>query len=220
MQFFRHLCLLCAMAPIAVSAEQSDLVFLSQNILTGNPDMPIARSMAVSGDRITCVSESDACRSEAGPDAVVIDNGEATIMAGLIDTHLHTRLFGQTNGVMLNLFQYNGESTETIEKVIADYAATLGPDEWVIGGGFSYANFPEPTKERLDELVGGRRALISDNTQHNGWYSSKALEYLGIDENWEIPKGGYMPLGEDGKPTGHLREKAHLSTGFVEQHKL
>ena len=80
------------MAPIAVSAEQSDLVFLSQNILTGNPDMPIARSMAVSGDRITCVSESDACRSEAGPDAVVIDNCEATIMAGLIDTHLHTRL--------------------------------------------------------------------------------------------------------------------------------
>ena len=27
-------------------------------------------------------------------------------------------------------------------------------------------------------------------------------------------------MGDDGKPTGHLREKAHLSSGFVEQHKL
>ena len=198
----------------------ADVLFLSENILTGDADMPIARSMAIADDRIICVSESNSCETEAGEETIVVDNGDATIMAGMIDTHLHTRLFGQTNGVMLNLFQYNGESTETVENVIAEYAATLGPEEWVIGGGFSYANFPEPTKERLDELVGGRPALISDNTQHNGWYSTKALEYLGIDENWEIPKGGYMPLGEDGKPTGHLREKAHLSTGFVEQHKL
>ncbi len=211
---------LCASMVLSHQVATADTVFLSTNIWTGNPEMPIARSMVVSGDTITCISTTDSCKSKAGKDAEVIDNGEATIMAGMIDTHLHTRLFGQTNGIMLNLFELNGESTETIEKAISDYAKELGPDEWVIGGGFSYANFPEPTKERLDELVDGRPALISDNTQHNGWYSTAALEYLGIDENWEIPKGGYMPLGEDGKPTGHLREKAHLSAGFVEQHKL
>ena len=142
----------------------ADILFLSENIYTGNPEVPIARSMAISGDTITCVSATDSCKSEVGNNSEIVDNGDATIMAGLIDTHLHTRLFGQTNGVMLNLFELNGESTETIEKAIADYAATLAPDEWVIGGGFSYSNFPEPTKERLDELVDGRPALISDNT--------------------------------------------------------
>lgn len=212
--------LTASLASGAFAATNADTVFLSKNIYTGNPDMPLAQSMAVTGDTITCVSETDSCKSLAGKNTKIIDNGNSTIMASFSDSHMHTRLFGQTNGVMLNLFELNGQSTEVIEKAIADYAATLGPDEWVIGGGFSYNNFAEPTKERLDELVGGRPALISDNTQHNGWYSSKALEILGVDENWEIPKGGYMPLGEDGKPTGHLREKAHLSTGFVEQHKL
>ncbi|GIU19275.1 putative amidohydrolase [Shewanella sp. c952] len=208
------------MATTAFAAPTADTVFVSKNIFTGNPEMPIARSMAVTGDTISCVSDTLSCKEMAGTNTRIIDNGENTIMASFSDTHMHTRLFGQTHGVMLNLFELNGKSTEEIEKAISDYANTLGPNEWVIGGGFSYNNFPDPVKERLDELVGGRPALISDNTQHNGWYSTKALEYLGIDENWTIPKGGYMPLGKDGKPTGHLREKAHLSTGFVEQHKL
>ncbi len=161
---------LLAINVCSAASGDADVLFLSENIVTGDPDMPKAKSMAIADDRITCISESNSCETEAGEQTIVVDNGDATIMPAMIDTHLHTRLFGQTNGVMLNLFQYNGESTETVEKAIADYAATLGPEEWVIGGGFSYANFPEPTKERLDELVGGRPALISDNTQHNGWY--------------------------------------------------
>lgn len=202
----------------AVSA--ADSVFLSDHIYTGNSEMPIAKSMAVTSSTITCISATDSCKSEINDKTQVINNGDATIMAGMIDTHLHTRLFGQTHGTMLNLFALNGKPKAEIEQAIRDWAAKLGPNEWVIGGGFSYDTFPEPTKEHLDELVGGRPALISDNSQHNGWYSTKALAALNIDENFEIPKGGYMPLGKDGKPTGHLREKAHLSTGFVEQHKL
>ncbi len=200
----------------------ADTVFLSTHIYTGNANMPVARSMAVEGDTIVCVAADKSCAADAyvNADTEVVDNGDATIMAGFVDTHLHTRLFGQTHATMLNLFAYNDRPTEEIEQAIRDWAAKLGPDEWVIGGGFSYANFPEPTREHLDELVGGRPALISDNTQHNGWYSTRALEFFGVDENWEVPKGGYMPLGEDGKPTGHLREKAHLSLGFVEQHTL
>ena len=119
---------LLAMASGMANAD-ADILFLSKNIYTGNPELPIANSMAVSGDTITCVSATDSCKTAVDQDTVIVDNGEATIMAGMIDTHLHTRLFGQTNGVMLNLFELNGESTETIEKAIADYAATLGPDE-------------------------------------------------------------------------------------------
>lgn len=205
---------------ISLNSFAVDTVFLSSNIYTGNTSMPIAQSMAVEGNKIVCVAADKSCELMATDSTDIVDNGDATIMAGFIDTHLHTRLFGQTHATMLNLFELDGQPTEVIEKAISDWAEKLGPDEWVIGGGFSYANFPEPTKERLDELVGNRPALISDNTQHNGWYSTKALEILGVNENWKIPKGGYMPLGDDGKPTGHLREKAHLSVGFVEQHKL
>ncbi len=204
----------------ALAAQTADKVFLSENIYTANPGMPMAKSMAIAGDTIICVAADESCKELAGKKTEIIDNGDATITPGLIDSHFHTRIFGQAAGVMLNLFDYNGRPTEEIEQAISDYAATLAPDEWVIGSGFSYENFPEPTKERLDELVGGRPALISDNSQHNGWYSSKALEYFGITKEWQPPKGGYMPLGEDGEPTGHLREKAHLSVGFVEQHKL
>ncbi len=198
----------------------ADLVFLSENIITSNPKMPAAKSMAVRGDKIVCVRVDDSCRDMAADGAKLINAGSNTIMAGINDTHLHTRIFGQTHFVMLNLFKYNNSTREEVVEVIRKYANTLGPDEWVIGGGFSDAHFKNPTKEELDEIVGGRPALISDNTQHNGWYSTKALEYLGITPDWEPPKGGYMPLNDKGEVSGLLQEKAHLSTGFVEQHKL
>lgn len=204
----------------ALSAQTADTVFLSDNILTGNVDMPSAKSLAVAGDTIVCVRLDNSCQDMAAPDATVVDAGSNTIMAGIVDTHLHTRLFGQTHAVMLNLFKYNDAPREEVLKVIRDYAATLGPDEWVIGGGWSDKHFDNPTKEELDELVGGRPALLSDNTQHNGWYSTKALDYLGINGDWQPPKGGYMELNDKGEPDGLLQEKAHLSTGFVEQHKL
>ena len=209
---------LSSTGPLAQGNADKELP--GNKIYTGNPQAPWAKSVAITGDTITCVSTDQSCKKLAGANTEIVDAGANTVMPGMIDTHLHTRLFGQTHATMLNLFAYNGKSTEEVEQAIRDWADKLGPDEWVIGGGFSYANFPEPDRKRLDELVGGRPALISDNTQHNGWYSTRALEYFGVDENWEIPKGGYMPLGEDGKPTGHLREKAHLSLGFIEQHKL
>ena len=100
------LCALFAAGSVNSPAAQDETVFLSTNIRTGNPAMPVARSMTISGDRITCVSDTLSCQSEAGTDAEVVDNGDATIMAGLIDTHLHTRLFGQVNGVMLYMDPY------------------------------------------------------------------------------------------------------------------
>ncbi|WP_254447373.1 amidohydrolase [Ruegeria sp. HKCCA5426] len=213
------LAILLAGSPLL--AQQADTVFLSENIITSNPELPLAQSVAVAGNSIICVRTDDSCRELAGDGTQIVDAGTNTVMAGIIDTHLHTRIFGQTHFVMLNLFGYNDASREEVVEVIREYAATLGPDEWVIGGGWSDAHFQNPTKEELDEIVGGRPALISDNTQHNGWYSTKALEYLGITADWEPPKGGYMPLNDAGdEPSGLLQEKAHLSTGFVEQHKL
>ena len=118
------------------AAENADTVFVSEKIYTGNPDAPWAKSMAVAGDTITCVSVADECLKMIGPKTEVVDVGSNTIMAGMIDTHLHTRLFGQTHSIMLNLFKYNGRTTEEVEQAISDWAAKLGPEEWVIGGGF------------------------------------------------------------------------------------
>ncbi|PRY26760.1 hypothetical protein CLV78_101862 [Aliiruegeria haliotis] len=212
--------LLVSLVASPALSQSADTVFLSENIITSNAEMPLARSMAIAGDSIVCVRTDESCRELADDTTQIVDAGENTIMAGIVDTHLHTRIFGQTHAVMLNLFKYNDATREEVVEVIRDYAAGLGPDEWVIGGGYSDAHFELPTKEELDEIVGGRPALISDNTQHNGWYSTRALEALGIDGSWQPPKGGYMPLNDAGEPVGTLQEKAHLSTGFVEQHKL
>ena len=66
----------------------ADLVFVSENIYTGNPDQPIAKSMAIEGDTITCVSVNDSCREQALDRCLAEDFFEqfvATLSDGEVD---------------------------------------------------------------------------------------------------------------------------------------
>ena len=196
------------------------LVFTNAKVYTVNTAQPWAEAVVINADTIAFIGSDEEAKAFIGENTEVVDAGGRIILPGLIDTHCHLRIAGQANSVMLNLFETMTESPEVAKEAIRKHAETLGPDDWVLGSGWGAGQFPNPTKEELDELVGGRPAILADESQHNGWYSTKALEYFGIDENTPNPPGGVIVRDENGKATGHLLEKAHIARGFAETPKL
>jgi len=94
-----------------------------------------------------------------------------------------------------------------------------GTDEWVLGGGWPLAAFPDgsPSKAMLDEIFGERPAFFSDAFGHNAWVNSRALEIAGIDSSTpDPPQGVIVREPVTGKPTGTLRDAAMgLVDGFI-----
>ena len=222
----KRLLVIAVLAALAGCAQQgaveqvADIVLTGGRIYTVNQAQPWAEAVAIEGKDIVFVGSADEAAAFIGDHTEVVDVGGRLILPGIIDTHCHLRIAGQANSVMLNLFPYLKEKPDVVKEIIRKHAATLAPDEWVLGTGWGAGQFPNPTKEELDELVGGRRAILSDDSQHNGWYSSKALEHFGIDRDTPNPAGGIIKKGPDGEPSGHLVEKAHIVTGFAQVPRL
>ncbi|GGZ71847.1 hypothetical protein GCM10007028_06510 [Algibacter mikhailovii] len=200
--------------------EAADTVFTNGKVYTVNDAQPWAESVAVKDDKIVFVGSTEDAQAFIGDQTEVVDAGNRLILPGLIDTHCHLRIAGQANSVMLNLFESMTESPEVVKEIIRKHAETLGPDDWVLGTGWGKAQFPNPTKEELDELTGGRPAILADDSQHNGWYNTKALEYFGVDKETPNPHGGIITRDANGEATGYMVEKAHISLGFGEVPRL
>ncbi|TWT81277.1 N-substituted formamide deformylase precursor [Planctomycetes bacterium CA13] len=223
-EFKLLLCLaVLLLSPASAGAQQkpAELVFTGGKVYTVDEQQPWAEAVAVTGRDIVFVGSSADAKLFIGDDTEVVDLEGRLMLPGLIDSHCHLRIGGQANSVMLNLFETMTEPAGVSAEVIRNHAKTLGEDDWVLGTGWSPSQFPKPTRQELDALVGGRKAMLADDTQHNGWYSTAALQYFGIDADTPNPKGGVIVREEDGKtPSGHLLEKAHMLAGFRQTPQL
>jgi len=96
---------------------------------------------------------------------------------------------------------------------VGDYAASLPPDAWVLGGRWStesWADPTQPTKEWIDPVTGDRPAYLSRMDGHQALVNSAALKLAGIDRGGPAdPLGGRIDRDSvSGEPTGILRDEA------------
>jgi len=196
------------------SISAPDTVYINAVIYTVNSSQPWAKSLAVSGPNISCLSETDSCADAAGPETNIVDLYGQFMLPGLHDTHTHIMMGGAlSSGMWLNLFDSPGKE-QTLQLIDA-HAQTLGPGEWVIASGYKYDHFPDGvTRQELDVVTYGRPAIVSSDTQHTGWYNTKALAELGVDANTPDPSGGEFTREASGFPTGEAKEMAHQSLGM------
>ncbi|MET7399684.1 amidohydrolase family protein [Dactylosporangium sp. NPDC005572] len=82
-------------------------------IRTMDPARPVAEAMAVADERIVAVGGLAEALAAGPPATAVVDLGTATIMPGLIDTHLHMQRGG------LKIIHDLGDATHDLDLVIA-----------------------------------------------------------------------------------------------------
>lgn len=186
--------------------NQADLLFINGVIDTLQDEHPHVKSMAVKARKVHSVGSS--AEAAVGPQTIIIDLDGAYVMPGLLDVHNHHVMAGQ-----MDLFELNEAPTKSLDELlsaVAEHAKRLAPDQWIVGGSWGSRLLSELNSSnalaRLDAATGGRPALIKDDSKHNRWANSRALELAGINEGTPNPEGGQIMRGASGRATGVLIE--------------
>lgn len=188
----------------------ADRVFVNGAVYTVDERRSWAEAVAITDGKILFVGSDEAAGAFIGANTDVINLDGKMLMPGFHDGHAHIR-YGGTAAWGCDL--QNEQDVAKIRSLLAECASSrdYGADEWVIGGGWPIAAFPDgsPSAAMLDEIFGGRPAYFSDAFGHNAWVSSRALELSGIDSNTPDPPQGIIVRDSvTGKPTGTLRDSA------------
>ena len=132
------------------------------------------------------------------------------LMPGIVDAHLHP-----LGGAVKELFQCNFPFSAVPGDVAQAIAACVDAQPnaaWITGGQWDSAFFDrfdvESPRGFLDAVSGDAAVVLSDDSGHNAWVNSKALELAGITRETPDPAGGTIERDADGAPNGVLLETA------------
>ncbi|MDN3481261.1 amidohydrolase [Arthrobacter sp. APC 3897] len=178
-------------------------------VYTSDPDNEWAEAFAVRDGRILAVGDEAEIRSLVSGDTPVIDLRGRLAMPGLVDVHAHLGLGGRQAAFELPVLPTDTK-TVIFEKVQA-WAERLAPDEWITGGIVGSTVMDDITAEdlrALDKASAGRPVLLRDDSMHNRWVNSRALELMGVDGTTADPDGGTYVRDDAGRLTGVLQELA------------
>jgi predicted amidohydrolase YtcJ len=187
-------------------AQTADMVITGARIYTLNPQEPVASAIAVKDGKVLAVGEN--VEAYLGPATRRIDAKGATIIPGLIDSHVHMRNFGDSLE-MLDLRAT--KSAEQITAMIRDAARWRRPGEWIRGRSWDQTVWPSrqfPDAGLLSSAAPDNPVYLTRVDGHAAWVNQKALEIADLNAATPDPPGGRILRGPSGAPTGVLIDRA------------
>lgn len=197
-----------------VSGHGAPRAFINGRILTVDSAFTIAEAMLVEGERIVKVGTNAAIQEGLPADATLFDLKGATVLPGLIDSHVHS------TGAAVYEFDHVIPEMETIDDVLAyirGRAAKVPEGTWIGLSQVFITRLREqrfPTRAELDEAA--PKHPVTFRTGPDAAVNSLVLELSGITRDTPDPEGGTGRIERDarGEPTGILRGSA---TGLIQR---
>lgn len=188
----------------------ADLIILNASVLTMDDTSPRAEAVAVAGNRIMAVGDSDAIRAFAGPKARIIDAKGATLLPGFVESHLHlfSGAYGQT---LLQLAGIHG--FDALQTAVRAFAAAKPDEGLLFAQGADYEILGKGTRldrHALDRMCPDRPLAVMAYDFHTLFANTAALAAAGLLHGRDVPVGSEVVMGSDGLATGELREKFAL----------
>jgi predicted amidohydrolase YtcJ len=170
-------------------------------VRTMEPSLPLARSLAIAGDRIV---GGVGAHETALPGPERIDLGGRCVVPGFTDSHVHFPTWA------IAQHEVRLEGTGSLEEAVARVQDALpqASGTWLRGRGWRSGDWSppvEPTKHELDAIAPDRPVALMARDSHSVWLNSAALARANGD--LQVP-GGVVELDERGEPTGVLREES------------
>ena len=189
----------------------ADLIFENGKVYTVDPRMPWAEAVAVRNGKIVFVGSAGGAREWQGPQTRIVDLKGRMMMPGLGDVHNH-----HTRGGQLDLFELSFQTSisfEEILKLVKARASQTPAREWICGGIWSSELIARlgtmEAKAALDSVSPGHPVMLRDDSLHNRWVNSEALQLMGVTAATPDPELGHIVRDpSSGAPVGLLLEKA------------
>lgn len=183
-----------------------DTIYTDARITTLDPSRPTARRLGVQSGRIVAVDDD----LDGVSATQIVDLGGAPVVPGFNDAHYHLSAFG-VRLLQLDLRADVVANLHELYRVVAEHAADLPQEAWVIGAGYDQNKLgAHPDRERLDQASGGRPVFLQHCSGHLGVVNSVALQRMGIGESVSSTAiaGGTIDTDTTGRPSGLLAEHA------------
>jgi predicted amidohydrolase YtcJ len=184
---------------------QSATVLLNGKILTIDPQFSTAEAILIRDGRIVATGPSADLRKLAGEQARLIDLQGRTVIPGLIDSHMHAIRAALSFSTEVNWIGARS-LPEALDR-IHEASHSMPPGAWlIVAGGWNAQQFRENRRPTQAELV----AAAPENPVYiqlgYGWaiMTPKALDKLHIASDADLPAGGKLERGPDGKLTGGI----------------
>ena len=199
----------------AVALCAAPIAFVNGRIVTVDERFSIAEAMLIDGERIAKVGSNVAIQEGLPADATLLDLKGATVLPGLIDSHVHS------TGAATYEFDHVIPEMETIADVLTYIRgrADLVPEgTWIGLSQIFITRLREqrfPTRAEMDEAA--PKHPVTFRTGPDAAVNSLALSLSGITRDTAEPEGGTGRIEKDpatGDPTGILRGSA---TGLIKR---
>lgn len=173
---------------------------------------PDAQAVAIRGGRIVFVGSSEGAARWRGPASRMIDLRGATLVPGLVDSHVHVLELGRMLE-RVNLVGVEREA-EAVERVVAR-AAVTPKGEWVLGYGWDEGEWASryPTMKLLSERVPDHPVYLRGLHGYAVWGNRLAFERAKITSATRAPTGGEIRKDPSGEPSGVL---VNAAVGLLE----
>ena len=185
--------------------QPADLVILGGDIQTMDAAAAHASAVAVRDGKIVYVGDDAGVKPHVGRDTQVVEAQGATVLPGLIDSHIHAAegALG-LGGCSLEDKQL---SVEAAGKVIRDCLTRDQSSGWLVVSEVNSAGF-RADRKGLDAIVPNRPLFLYGADGHTGWVNSKGLALAGITRDTKDPPDGRIERTASGEPTGFLVDGA------------
>ena len=179
-----------------------DLLIAGGEVVTMDPERPEAEAVLVRDGLVAAVGTAREVGRVAAPDAERLDLGGATVVPGLIESHVHPAYTGLTD--LWADCRSPGVGT------IADLQAALGAQRvneggWIRGWGYDDTLLAEgrhPTRDDLDQVSRTDPVIVSHISAHFLIANTVALARAGLDEEKVAVDDPRFPRDSSGRLTG------------------
>ena len=185
-------------------------LFTNGNIFTSAGDQPCADAMAVENGRILWIGKQPEMPESLSSCPSVTDLGGRRVIPGFIDAHMHPVMLADMRK-QITVMPPAINSIEELVSAVKKRRETQKPGEWISGWGYDEHGLKEqrsPSRYDLDRGCSDSPVYMLRTCAHICCVNSMALKLAGIDRNTPDPPGGEIERGEDGEPTGVLKENA------------
>jgi len=195
----------------------ADLIVHNAVVYTADAARSRAEAMAVRDGVIVALGSALDIDGLRGPATRTVDLQGRHVLPGIVDVHNHHLRGGQAD--LYELAIRPSMSRDEVVAAVRRKAAETPPGEWIFGGIWGShlvgGLYDRVARESLDAAAPNHPVMLRDDSQHNRWLNTRALQLAGIGHNTPDPKDGTIVRDPaTGDAVGLLLERA---CGLVEQ---